>query len=67
LLPFVIVVVILAVDVGIYLDAKTQADRGTPVVFTWGSLRIDTPVEWLIGCVFLWIIVVPLYLTGRRH
>jgi hypothetical protein len=65
--PIIVVLVLLAIDVWIYFDAKRQAQEGAPVVFTWGSLRVDRPGEWLVGCLLLSIIFVPLYFTGRRH
>ena len=62
-----ILLVVAATDAWIYFDAKRQRDLGEPVVLTVGSLRVETPEAWLLACIVLWIIAVPLYLTGRRH
>lgn len=66
LLPLVPVVVILVTDVWVYLDDRAQCERGTPVVFRYGSFRIDAPADWVVGCTFLWVMFLPLYLVGRR-
>jgi hypothetical protein len=29
-----------------------------------GNLRVDTPEAWFLGCVALWVIFMPLYLTA---
>ena len=62
-----LLVVVVAIDVWVYLDATHQRDAGEPVVLVVGSLRIETPEAWLIACVILWVIALPLYLTGRRR
>ena len=67
MLPLLILVVLVATDVWVYLDAKVQAERGTPVVFTLGNFEVHTPTQWFIGCLLLWIVAFPLYLTGRSH
>jgi hypothetical protein len=36
-------------------------------VLVVGGLRIEAPQVWLVACLFLWIVAVPLYLTGRRR
>jgi hypothetical protein len=66
LVPIVVLVVALAIDIWIYEDAKAQADRGMPVVLSWGALRLETPTAWIIACLLVWIVFVPLYLVGRR-
>jgi hypothetical protein len=37
------------------------------LVFTYGSFRVDDPLGWVVGCTFLWIIFLPLYIAGRRN
>lgn len=66
LLPLLPICVILVTDVWVYLDDRAQCERGTPVVFTFGALRIDAPADWVIACTLFWIIFLPLYLVGRR-
>ncbi len=59
--------VVVASDAWVYFDAARQRDAGNPVVLVVGSLRVDTPEAWLVACVVLWVIALPLYLTGRRR
>ena len=35
-------------------DAKAHAERGTPVVFSSGTFKVDTPAAWFVGCLLLW-------------
>jgi hypothetical protein len=67
MLPLLMLFVLLATDLWVYLDAKVQAQRGTPVVFTIGSFEVHTPTQWFIGCLLLWIVAFPLYITGRSR
>lgn len=41
--PIVVFLVLLAVDRWVYVDAQVRAERGTPVVFSIGNFRVDTP------------------------
>jgi hypothetical protein len=66
LAPVLVILVILTVDAWVYVDAKRYVDHGTPVVFRSGNLVIDSPASWFIGCLVLWIIFFPLYMTSRR-
>ena len=66
LAPLLPLVLILATDVWVYRDDRAQCERGTPVVFTFGDFRLDTPTQWVVACTFLWMIFFPLYLIGRR-
>jgi hypothetical protein len=67
LVPIVILLVVLATDVWVYVDARAQAERGMPVVLSFGSLKVTTPAAWFVGCLLLWIVFLPLYITGRSH
>ena len=67
LVPIVALIVELSVDYLVYNDAKTLRDKGTPVTLRLGIFSIETPGAWLIGCLFFWIIFVPLYLFTRRR
>ncbi|MQY40458.1 hypothetical protein SRB17_84910 [Streptomyces sp. RB17] len=51
----------------VYQDAALRARRGTPVYFSAGSIEVSTPATWALGCLCLWIIFMPLYLTCRRQ
>lgn len=59
--------VVLALDLGLYADAKLQAKSGRPVVFSTGTFVVDTPEAWFIGSLLLWIVFVPLYLSSRNR
>jgi hypothetical protein len=63
----IFLLIALATDLWVYLDAERQRDAGEPVVLVVGGLRIETPQAWLVACLVLWIVAVPLYLTGRRR
>jgi hypothetical protein len=64
--PLMFLLVALAVDVWVFLDAKGRRDAGDDVVATVGPVTLSTPEQWLLGSVLLWIFVVPLYLVARR-
>jgi cytochrome c oxidase assembly factor CtaG len=63
--PILVLLAVLATDVWVYGDAKANTERGTPVVFSLGTFEIDTPLAWLLGCLLLWIVFFPLYMTRR--
>ncbi|MGC9667383.1 hypothetical protein ACNTMW_12595 [Planosporangium sp. 12N6] len=65
LAPLLFMLVIATIDAWVYLDAKARADRGRPVVFSAGSFEVGTPVAWLLGCLVLFVVFLPLYLTSR--
>ncbi len=65
-LPVLVLLVVLATDIWVYVDDKALSDRGTPVVLTYGTFRLDTPAAWVAACTFFWVIFFPLYLVGRR-
>jgi len=65
LVPIAVLVFIVATSVWVYSDAKAHWERGTPVVFSTDSFRVDTPDAWFLGCVLLWILFFPLYVTRR--
>ncbi len=63
LLPLLVLV---ATDAWVYVDDRAQSDRGSPVVFSLSSFRIEAPAEWVVACTLVWIVFFPLYLIGRR-
>lgn len=64
--PLLLLVTLLAIDSWVYSDAKVRVERRRPVTFRTGSFVIDRPITWFLGCLILWIIFFPLYLTNRR-
>ncbi len=66
LAPLVIAVVVVCVDVWVLVDARRWARRGTPVVFRLGSFTIGTPEAWVVACLLLFVIFVPIYAVARR-
>jgi hypothetical protein len=67
LVPLVIGLAILATDVWVYTDARARAEQGSPVELASGSVRIDTPAAWFVGCLLLWVLFFPLYVTSRNR
>jgi hypothetical protein len=56
LMPLICLLFVLATDAWVYADATAQARRGTPVVFSTGTLTV-----LVLGIVFL-----PLYVSTRN-
>jgi hypothetical protein len=65
LVALLVLLVALATDLWVYADARAQAAHASPVVVTFGTLKVATPAAWLAACVLLWVVFVPLYLTAR--
>lgn len=65
LVPILVLLVLLAADRWVYVDAKAHAERGTPVVFSTPAFKVDTPAAWALGCLILSILFLPLYLASR--
>jgi hypothetical protein len=65
LAPILLLVVVIATDLWVYLDARRCARAGSPVYFRIGSLGVDTPVAWLVACIIVWIFFFPAYLASR--
>ena len=65
LVPVLVLLVILAIDLWVYDDAKQRADQGAPVVVRIGAFVLETPKTWFVGCLILWIIFFPLYMVSR--
>ena len=63
--PVLVLLVILAIDMWVYADAKQRADQGAPVVVRIGAFVLETPQTWFVGCLILWIIFFPLYMVSR--
>jgi hypothetical protein len=65
LVPILVLLLVVAIDLWVYADAKAHVERGTPVLFSTGFLNVDTPAAWFFGCLLLWILFFPLYITTR--
>lgn len=67
LAPIVVVAMLVATLLWVYADASAHAKQGTPVYFSIGSLEVNTPTAWAVGCLCLWIVFTPLYVTCRSR
>ena len=67
LFPILVLLVVVAIDLWVYADARAHSERGTPVVFSTDFLTVDTPVAWFFGCLLLSVVFLPLYLALRDH
>ncbi|MDQ6617804.1 MAG: hypothetical protein M3083_24420 [Actinomycetota bacterium] len=67
LVPIIVVLVVIVTGLWVYTDARVRADHGDPVVFSVGSIHLDTPQLWAVVCLFVWLIGFPLYLVSRNH
>jgi hypothetical protein len=62
----VLLLVALVVDAWIFLEARAREAEGREVVASVGPVTLSTPAHWLLGCLLLWVVVVPLYLVARN-
>lgn len=67
LLSIAVLLVILSVDVWVYTDARKRRRDGRPVSVSIGTFSVETPEAWFVGCLILWVVFVPLYLTAAGH
>ena len=65
--PLLLLAFVLGCVVWVYSDAKAQERLGAPVVFSTGFITLETPGAWALGCLIVFIAVLPLYLTARRQ
>jgi hypothetical protein len=65
LLPLIVLAIVVIVDLWVYVDARAQEQRGSPIVCSLGAFVVDTPGTWLVCCLVLFLVFVPLYLVGR--
>ncbi|MEV4705465.1 hypothetical protein [Actinoplanes sp. NPDC049316] len=63
-LPITAFLVVVTVDLWVYRDARNRQRRGNPATVAVGSLRVETPEAWFLGCLLLVVVFVPLYLTA---
>jgi hypothetical protein len=64
LLSIAVLLVLVGSDIWVLTDARARVRRGDRVSVAVGNLRIETPEAWFLGCVLLWVIFMPLYLTA---
>ncbi|GAB1817743.1 hypothetical protein [Herbidospora sp. RD11066] len=62
--PLLALFVLLTTGAWVHSDAHARRERGTLPVVTVGTLRIDSPAAWFLGCLVLWVVFFPLYLTA---
>jgi len=67
LVPIAVAIVIIGADVWVYTDAKAHAEHGDPVVFSVGSIQLDSPEIWAVVCLVLSVLCFPLYFASRNH
>ncbi len=67
LVPIVVVILVLGTDIWVYRDATTRTEQGDPVVFSIGSIQLDSPEVWAVVCFVLWVLAFPIYLASRNH
>jgi hypothetical protein len=65
--PIFLVLLIAATALWVYQDATAHARRDTAVRFVAGSIVVSTPIVWAVGCLTLWVIFIPLYITCRKQ
>jgi hypothetical protein len=65
LLPIFVLAVGLAIDFWVYSDAKAYEERGRPVVFSAGSLEVNTPTASFLACLLMWLLFLPLHIWGQ--
>ena len=65
LASLVILLLVVALAVWIYDDARVRAEQGRPVIFQSGAFVLDTPGAWAIACLLLVVLFLPLYLVSR--
>jgi hypothetical protein len=64
-ISLVFLIVLGAVAVWVYLDAKDRAKRGNPVVCSMESFEVRTPARWSVCCLLFVELFFPLYLDSR--
>jgi hypothetical protein len=64
LVPIAFGLVVLISDAWVYADARQRLSRGERVSVAIGTLRVETPETWFLGCLVLYVIFMPLYLTA---
>ena len=63
---FILAAGMLGSVVWVYRDSREREEGGRPVSLSLGVRRFGTPLTWLLGCLVIWIVFFPLYLSARR-
>jgi hypothetical protein len=59
-----LLVVVLGTDLWVLGDARARGQRGARVSVAVGNFEVSTPEAWFFGCLVLWVVFLPLYLTA---
>lgn len=62
----VLFVVVVSTGVWVSRDSRALEAQGTPVEISLGGRRIGSPVLWTVGCLLLWVVFIPVYVSARR-
>ena len=65
IVTLVVLGVLLLTVAWVFQDATAHAEHGERVEAVIGSLRVDSPNAWAVGCLVLWVFFFPLYLRAR--
>jgi hypothetical protein len=63
----VLLLLLVACSLWVLEDARTQEDRGRPVVASVGGYTIDRPEIWAALSLLVCVLAVPMYLVARRE
>lgn len=58
-------ILVMAADLWVYLDARSRQGTGREPGVRIGSLQVNTPEAWAIGCLLLFVVFFPMYLVAR--
>jgi hypothetical protein len=67
LVVLVPIVLVIAADIWVYVDARSRQGTGREPGVRIGSLQVESPEAWALGCLVLFVIVFPMYLIARRE
>ena len=67
LIPILTMALLAGTSLWVYRDAQAHARHGRPVNFAIGTIEVSTPAAWAVGCLCLWVLFTPLYLTCRAN
>jgi hypothetical protein len=54
--PLVFLAVVVASDVWVVWDATRLRERGREVVASEGPISLDSPEDWFVACVVVWMV-----------
>jgi len=62
-----LLVVVLVTDAWVFVDARRRSQEGRTVVASVGSRDLETPNQWFVACLVLWVLFFPMYLLARSQ